>query len=177
MRLSALRLERPALGREATLRQPRPPGHRAKGAQAGQERAELFVGQSFEEAGQRLSPMLGELPEDVGARFAHVDDDQAAVIGVRQALDQAALLHAVDDAGRARHRNVERVRQMAHRLRTVRLEDGEHVQVHEAERTGQPGLERLPAIAGIPGRELFEDVVRERRRRASLRAERIFNGT
>ena len=59
----------------------------------------------------------------------------------RAALDEAALLHPVDDPGRARDRDVERLREPAHRQRPVRLEDRQDVEVDEAERALQPRAE------------------------------------
>ena len=54
------------------------------------------------------------------------------------ALDEAALLHPADDPGRARDRHVERVGELRHRQRAVRLEDRQDVEMDQAERALEP---------------------------------------
>ena len=71
-----------------------------------------------------------------------VDEDDPPVRRVVAALDEAALLHPVDDAGRAGDRDVERLGEPAHRQRALGLEDRQDVEVDEAERAAQPAPEQ-----------------------------------
>ena len=94
-----------------------------------------------------------------------VDEDDPAVVVVVAALDEAALLHPVDDPGRARDRHVERVGELAHRQRALVLEDRQHVEVDDAERALQPAAGTCPSA-----RAGFQASARRRSRGASRRA-------
>ena len=88
--------------------------------------------------GEQRRPSVGER-----------DADHAPVLVVAAALDEAALLHAVHDPGGARLRDVERLRQGAHRERAVRLEDGQDVEVDEAQRPRRPAPHVADMSAGV----------------------------
>jgi len=73
--------------------------------------------------------VLVHVLEHLGAAGRRVDDDDPAVGQVMPALDEPALLHAVDDARRAGHRDVERLRELAHRQGPIDLEHGQDVEI------------------------------------------------
>jgi hypothetical protein len=101
-----------------------------------------------------------------------VDEDDAPVILLVAPLDQAALLHPIHDPGRARNRDIERLRETAHRQRSVRLENGENVQVNDAQRPAKPRPERPDAVSRLPGRQLVEKLIGHASARLAIRDER-----
>ena len=78
------------------------------------------------------------------------DEDDAAVVGHADALDEALLLHAVDDPGGARHRGVEDLGQAAHRHRVVVTQQREHVEMGHADPEPNQAL-RSRAAKGADG--------------------------
>ena len=123
------------------------------------KRIELVVGHPAKQGFEVLAALGCHLPEDGVAGIGRVDEDDPPIGGVVAALDEAALLHPVDDPGRARDRHVEGVGELRHRQRTLRLEDREDVQVDEAQRPAQPMLERPCALARAPRRQLVQEVL------------------
>ena len=80
---------------------------------------------------------------------------------VAAALDEAALLHPVDDAGGARLGHVERLGEAAHRERAVDVEDGQDVEVDEAERAARPVAHVAHGGGGTVRGELVEEVAED----------------
>ena len=99
---------------------------------AGQQAREVVVVQLVQELAEALAASQVDLAEYVEAGLGWVDLDDPAVSATVPSLDQAALLHAIHDAGHARDRDVEGLRKVAHRIRPVSVEEGQHVQVDEA---------------------------------------------
>jgi hypothetical protein len=108
---------RPARGPVHGLRQP----------------VELAAVQLVEDPGERVA--LEDL--DVGQRrsttIAQCDVDDAPVLVVAEPMDEAALLHPIDEPRRVRERHVQRVRDAAHRHRPVSLEHRHDVEVRHAD--------------------------------------------
>jgi hypothetical protein len=148
----------PCLAPTVVLRQRlRPnPAHRA---QSGEEAFELDVGHPVEQPREVLSAFHREVPEYRVAGIRRMDEDDPPILWLAPSLDQAALLHPIDDPGRARHRHIERLGQLAHRERAVGLEDRENVQVDETQRPTQPLAQRAGAFARVPRGQLLEEVV------------------
>ena len=91
-----------------------------------------------------------------------------SVVGGPASLDEPAILHPVDDPGRAGDRHVEGVGELSHGQRPGRLEDGQDVEVDEAQRALDPAAEDPDALLGAPGDELLDHVVEETRSPARL---------
>ena len=95
------------------------------------------------------------LVDEVDPGDGEADEDHAAVVGDARALDEAPLLHAVDDPGGVRHRGVEDLGQAAHGHRLVVAEQRQHVEMghadaelHEPLRPGTPERARGSADVG-----------------------------
>ena len=99
--------------------------------------------------------------EDLLATLGHVNLDDAPVVVVAAALDDALLLHPIDDPGGAGDRNVEHLGQAATWSRAAEAQLHQHVQVDEAERALVPALEGALEVAEADLVELAEDVVDE----------------
>ncbi len=119
------------------------------------------VGQLLEEEAETLAPLGGNPFDELSPVVAERHADDASVLVVAPALDEAALLHAVHDPGRARLGDVERLREGAHRQRAVDLEDREDVEVHEAERTRGPPAHVAQDAGGSVDGELVEEGTHE----------------
>jgi hypothetical protein len=91
-----------------------------------------------------------------------MDDHDPAVVGVLPPLDEAPLGHAIDDAGGARDGHVERVGESTHREGSIGLEDGQDVEVDEAQGSAQPEPERAGALLRAPRGQLVEQLVGDR---------------
>ena len=85
---------------------------------------ELLVGQPVEQASRGArdgrAPMSRKTARPASVGWTRTTRRSVSRLA---ALDEAALLHPVDDAGRARDRDVERVGEPPHRQRAVGLED------------------------------------------------------
>src|SRR4029079_3449597 len=85
--------------------------------------------------------------------------DDAPVAVVATTLDQAELLHAVDDAGSARLAYVPALREDAHGEGTLGLERNEDLDVDEAQRAAARQLAHVAHRLGrLVGDELLEDL-------------------
>ena len=120
--------------------------------------------------------------EDLAAAPSLVDADDPPVRLAVAPLDEAALLHPVDDPGRAGDRDVERLGELAHRQRALGLEDRQDVEVDEAERAAEPAAEHAHPLARVPGRQLVEQILdyplaRESGSRRGFGLASIFNDT
>jgi hypothetical protein len=126
---------------------------------ADEEVEHLLVRQLGEETLQTIAPVLIDLAEDARAGVGGVDEDDPPIVGAVPAFDQSARVHPVDDPGHARDRDVELLRQLPHRQRAVRLEDGQDVEVDQTEAAALPPSERAHELARVPGEELVEEGV------------------
>ena len=133
----------------------------AKRPMALQEALELVGAELFEELAKAQTPALVDVSEDVTACLGGMDQHDPTILVLVPSLDEAALLHPVDDPGHARHGDVERLGQVAHGVRAVRVEHGEHVQVNEAERAVVPAAKGADELARVPRQEFVPDGVGE----------------
>ena len=122
---------------------------------------ELLLVELLEQDGKPIPAVELDTFEDLLAGPAEMDDDDPAVGRVMAAGDEAAALHPADDAGHARDRDVEGLRELAHRARPGLLEDRDDVEVDEAQRAALPALEGVQPIARTPRRQLGEQLVGE----------------
>jgi hypothetical protein len=106
--------------------------------------------------------MLGHVAEDLGPGLGGVDANDPAIVGAVASLNQPALLHSIDDAGRARVGDVHCLGQSLHRERPFGLESSQDVQMDETEGMPVPGLEHTTAVSGGPARHLVEQFSLER---------------
>src|SRR5207249_1692016 len=106
-----------------------------------------------------------DLAEDLLCALRGLHEDDAAILRIASPFDEAASLHPIDDPGDARNRDVQRVREMAHRHRPGRLEERQHVEMDQADGALVPALERGDELARVPGRELGERQPNELARR------------
>ena len=90
-----------------------------------------------------------------------MDEHDTPIGAVMAAFDQAALLHAIDDPGHARHRDLKGVGEVAHRIGSICIEQRQHVEVNEADRVAMPSAEGGDELARVPGQELVEEGVRQ----------------
>ena len=125
---------------------------------------QLLRGQTLED---RSHPVLLERLDLVALTSAlgrRPDDHNAAVIGNPEPLDEAALLHPVDQAGRVADGHVQQVGEVAHRELAVMLEHPQNVEVRHAD----PGLDHAAragtAQAADHRVKLIDDGVDELRR-------------
>ena len=132
------------------------PAHRTKPCE---EALELGVGHTVEQRGEVLAPLHRKVAEDRITRIGRVDEDHPAIVRLVAPLDEAALLHAVDDPGRARDRDIQSLGELAHGERAVGLEHGQHMEVDEAERPAQPVPERAGTLTRAPGGQFLEEIV------------------
>ena len=88
-----------------------------------------------------------------------MDEDHPAIVRLVAPLDETALLHAIDDPGRAGDRDIQSLGQLAHGERAVGLEHSQHMQVDEAERAAQPVPERAGTLTRTPGGQFLEEIV------------------
>ena len=106
--------------------------------------------------GGRLLEALGEPLADLGAALGDDEHLHAPVVRRAAALDQAAVLEAVDDPGDVRVVAVQRLGEVAHRHRPVGVEHAEraHLRRRELElgrdRRGSAGARRGTARASAP---------------------------
>jgi len=117
--------------------------------------AELLMLAEPVEAGPALSmglltSVVADEERRLKAGLGRLDEHDPPVAGAMPAHDEAVPLHPVDDAGCARHRNVQFVRQDAHRLRSLRLQGAEDAEMDQAQRTLMPALEGAGSIARRP---------------------------
>ena len=108
------------------------------------------------------------------AGVGRVDQHDPTVVALASPLDEPALVHPVDDPGRARDRHVERLGELAHRQRAVGLEHRQDVQVDEAERAAQPGRNAPMRSRGFQAVSSSSKAPVEP---AALVGRRSFNGT
>src|SRR4051794_38753181 len=94
--------------------------------------------------------------EDLAAGARGVHGHDAAIRIAVAPLDEAALLHPVDDPGGAGDRYVELLGEAGHREWALQLEDRQDVDVDEAEGPDEEAPERRQAFLRIPGRHLIE---------------------
>ena len=128
------------------------------GPEAAEERLELVVVEPREQPDEVLATLVHHVTEDREAGLRRDHEDDPAVLVVVLALDEAALLHPADDPGRARDRHVERVGELRHRQRAARLEDGQDVEVDQAQRALQPRPEHLHPVLRAPRRHLADEL-------------------
>jgi hypothetical protein len=105
--------------------------------------AELVRGQATQ---NRAHPVLLErfdLIADPCALLGWPNDDDPSVVRDPDPLDEAALLHPIDETGGIADGDIEQLGEAAHRELTVMLEDPQNVEVRHAD----PGLDH-PAGAG-----------------------------
>ena len=103
------------------------------GPEAAKRNAWRSSSSSREQPGEMLPTLLHHVTEDREPVSVGIDQDDAAVLVVVLALDQAALLHPADDPGRARDGDIERVGETRHRQGAAHLEDGQDVEVDQAQ--------------------------------------------
>ena len=124
---------------------------------------------------RRRTSMARKMPAPLAVGWT--DHDTPVIVPASTALHEAAVLHAADDAGRARDRDAERVGEVAHRQGAAHLELRDDVQMDQgerAERSAVPALDGRDPFARVPGGQLVEQVGRHpvmgvrRRRRGSL---------
>ena len=97
-------------------------------------------------------------PISLAALVGDRDPDDPAVLVVALPLDEAALLHPVDDPGRARLAHVHGVGEAAHRQRPLGVEREQDVEVDEAERPTRPLRRWRMNLPGWRGGELVEEL-------------------
>lgn len=108
-----------------------------------------------------LAAVCLEITEHRAPSFQEMDLHESAIVGRVTSLDQPTPLHPLDDAGRARVRHVEAVGELAHRQRTLSLENRKHVEVDEAEGTAMPAAEHPYPVVRAPFGQLTEQIVGE----------------
>ena len=107
-------------------------------------------------AEDRLEPILLDgldLLEGLDATIGDPDEDDAAIVRHADPLDEASLLHPVDDAGRVAERHVEQLRQAAHRQVAVVLEQPHDVHMGHAD----PGLDEATGARAAESRDHVVD--------------------
>jgi len=88
--------------------------HPSEGSGTAQEPGELLVGQLVEQGRQVASTLAADPDDHLSAGVSQRDPNDPPILVIAAPLDQAALLHAIHDSGRARLGDVERVGQGAH---------------------------------------------------------------
>lgn len=132
------------------------------GTHAYQEGGHLVFGELGENLGKHFSPVGRHIPEDLEARLGSVNAHNSAILGAVASLYQPALLHAIDDPGRAGVGNVHRLGQALHRERPFGLEGCQDVEMDETEGVPVPGLEHPATVLWRPARHLLEQLSLER---------------
>src|ERR1035437_8558035 len=133
------------------------------GTHAYQEGGHLVFGELGENLGQHSSSVGRHIAEDPEARLGSVNAHDPAILGAVASLYQPALLHAIDDPGRAGVGDVHRLGQLFHRERPFGLEGSQDVEMDEAESVPVPGLEYPATILWRPARHLLEQLSLEER--------------
>ena len=129
---------------------------------------ELGIGQLVEHLAEGLAA-LGASPPRTRALLGQGDADDPSVGGAPLSGHEPALFHAVHDAGRAGPRDVQSLRQAAHGLRPIVLEDAQHVEVHQAD-----GTARAPAHDAHDRRRRVPEELVEAAHRGDARADDRF---
>src|SRR4051812_23173958 len=128
----------------------------AQGPVALEQPPQLVVGESRDEDGEACSASLVEGSEGVATSLGDAHEDDPAILEVVDPLDEPALLHAVDDSGRAGDGHVERLGEAAHLEGAVRVEEDQDVEMRKADRTLVPALERGDELSRMPRAELVD---------------------
>src|ERR1035437_471003 len=122
----------------------------------------LFLGELGEDLREHSASVDGHVAKDLEPSLCRVDPHDPAILGAVASLHQTALLHAIDDAGRAGVGDVHGLGETLHRERPLRLEGRQHIQMDETQGMSMPRFEHASAIAGRPTRHLFEQFALER---------------
>jgi hypothetical protein len=122
-----------------------------------------------EDAGQVLG---GDRPENVldeaapppvdlldrgAAEIGLASEHDAPVVGVADALDEAALLHPVEEAGGVRHADPQPRRKPAHRQRPVLLQNPQDLEMRQADAAVVHTLGDRAAVAAREGGDALGD--------------------
>jgi len=84
-------------------------------------------------AGEEVVAEQVQLLEEVATEIGQRNDDDPSVVGDPDPLDEPALRHPIDEAGRIREADVEELGKAAHRQAAVSLEERHGMEVAHAD--------------------------------------------
>ena len=106
------------------------------GANVGDRRGETFELWLVKLGEDALDEVVAQqllIADDLESGRGQPHDDDAAVFAVTNSLHESAFLEPVDEAGRVRVRDVQQLREAAHREIPVVVEQGQHVHMRHAD--------------------------------------------
>jgi len=137
-------------------------GHHA--AHRGEQIRLLAWAHHLEQSAQVQQSAGLDLADQLAAALGEAGQHHATVRGVVNTLDDAALLHATDDAGRTRYTDVKQLGHAAHGQGSVRLESGHHLELRDRQAVRVAAPRPVLALACHKRTQLGDDCPHIRRR-------------